>query len=119
MYNLNDTIIAVSSPTSQQKVIIRISGPAAIEKVGQIFEPSIPRKGGTIVPGFVVADRDLKVDANLYLFLAPHSYTGEDIVEIHLNSNQALTGAIVRGLLAKGLRSAGPGEFTARAYLHG
>ncbi|MBN2456099.1 MAG: tRNA uridine-5-carboxymethylaminomethyl(34) synthesis GTPase MnmE [Sedimentisphaerales bacterium] len=119
MYNVSDTIVAVSSPGSGRRVIIRISGPQAFKATGQIFEEAIPRKGNIIVPGFIIIDKDLKIDAALYVFQAPNSYTGEDIIEIHLDSNQALTEAILGRLLTNGLRPAEPGEFTARAYLHG
>ena len=61
----------------------------------------------------------LAVDAHLYLFFAPHSYTGEDLAEIHVYASACLVEALVQDLLARGLRPAGPGEFTARAYLNG
>jgi tRNA modification GTPase len=53
------------------------------------------------------------------LFIAPHSYTGEDVAEIHAYINSAVTEALVSNLLERGLRTAEPGEFTARAYLNG
>jgi tRNA modification GTPase len=62
---------------------------------------------------------ELTIDAQLYLFPAPNSYTGEDVAEIHTYTNSVVTEALVGGLLDKGLRMAGPGEFTARAYLNG
>jgi len=64
-------------------------------------------------------DDELKIDAQLYLFIAPHSYTGEDVAEIHVYTNSAVTEMLVSNLLEKGLRMAEPGEFTARAYLNG
>jgi tRNA modification GTPase len=64
-------------------------------------------------------DDELKIDVQLYLFQAPHSYTGEVVAEIHAYTNSAVTEAIVSNLLDKGLRMAEPGEFTARAYLNG
>ncbi|MHC4338430.1 MAG: GTPase, partial [Planctomycetota bacterium] len=59
------------------------------------------------------------MDAMLYLFVAPHSYTGETLAEIHVHTNPSVTEALMGNLLGKGLRMAGPGEFTARAYLNG
>jgi len=127
MYELNDTIIAVSSPTSNKRVIVRITGPETIETCKKIFDPpvSIRRRtkdegrGTRLVTGSVTIDNELEVDAQLYLFLAPHSYTGDDIAEIHLHTNPAVTEALMGNLLGRGLRMAGPGEFTARAYLNG
>jgi tRNA modification GTPase len=72
-----------------------------------------------LVTGSVTIDNELEAEAQLYLFLAPHSYTGDDIAEIHLHTNPAVTEALMDSLLGRGLRMAGPGEFTARAYLNG
>ena len=119
MYELNDTIVAVSSPTSEQEVIVRITGPKTIDKVSQIFSPRIANTQRGLIRGSVAVDDELRIDAKLYLFLAPHSYTGDDVAEIHIYTNPSVTGALMGSLLAKGLRMAGPGEFTARAYLNG
>ncbi|MHC4571402.1 MAG: tRNA modification GTPase [Planctomycetota bacterium] len=119
MYELNDTIVAVSSPTSDKKVIVRITGPNTIDKVEQVFSPRIPRDKRGLIRGSVAIDDELRIDAKLYLFLAPNSYTGETLAEIHIHTNSAATEALMASLLAKGLRMAGPGEFTARAYLNG
>jgi tRNA modification GTPase len=133
MYNTNDTIIAVSSPSSEQRVIIRISGPATLEICSQIFEASdsalvpcpssiVPRPSSLnprLIAGTVSIDAELKLDAMLYLFFAPHSYTGDDVAEIHLYTNSAVVDALIDNLLKQGLRLAQPGEFTAMAYLSG
>jgi tRNA modification GTPase len=101
-------------------VIVRISGPDTIKKINQIFRPMIDAERGTrLVAGSIVVDEELRIDAQLYLFFAPYSYTGETVAEIHLYTNLSITGALLEGLLSKGLRMAGPGEFTARAYLNG
>jgi tRNA modification GTPase len=119
MYELNDTVVAVSSPTSEQEVIVRITGPKTIDKVAQIFSPGIPKGKRGLMRGGVAVDEELKIDAKLYLFLAPHSYTGDDVAEIHIYTNPSVTGALMGRFLGAGLRMAGPGEFTARAYLNG
>ena len=118
MYQLKDTIIAVSSPTSDKRVIVRISGPSAIDALRQIFDGRITgdRK---LVRGSIRVDDELEIDAVLYLFLAPFSYTGETLAEIHLWTNSSAAETLVGRLLQTGLRPAGPGEFTARAYLNG
>jgi len=125
MYELHDTIVAVSSPTSDQRVIIRITGPDTIAICQQIFNPPINsrsvhgRASPTLHSGLLAIDGELKIDVQLYLFQAPNSYTGEDVAEIHAYTNYAVTKTIVSNLLDKGLRMAEPGEFTARAYLNG
>jgi len=76
-------------------------------------------RGTRLVTGSVAIDAELKIDAQLYLFLSPHSYTGDDVAEIHIHTNRAVTEVLIGNLLGRGLRMAGPGEFTARAYLNG
>ena len=125
MYELHDTIVAVSSPTSDRRVIVRITGPKTVEVCRQIFSPPIESPSGqgganpTLLSGYITIDDELKIDAQLYLFEAPHSYTGDDVAEIHAYTNAAVTEALVSNLLDKSLRTAEPGEFTARAYLNG
>ncbi len=122
MYDLNDTIVAVSSPASEKRAIVRIAGPATIDKVSQIFSPSIANIKSSVISGSVNVDDELKVDAKLYLFLAPHSYTGEHLAEIHIYTNPAVTEAVICNLLGNTdgpVRMAGPGEFTARRFLNG
>ncbi len=119
MYELNDTIAVVSSPTSDKRVILRITGPDTIGVCRQIFDPPISAAKSSVATGRVTIDAELEVDAKLYLFLAPHSYTGDDIDEIHLFTNPSVAKSLMSTLFSKGLRPAGPGEFTARAYLNG
>ncbi len=122
-YDVDDTIAAVSSPTSDERVIVRITGPRTIETCKQIFDPSISdimeKQSSTLTTAEVKIDEELQVDAQLYMFCAPHSYTGDDVAEIHIHTNSAVTEALIDNLSGKGLRTAGPGEFTARAYLNG
>jgi tRNA modification GTPase len=67
----------------------------------------------------IAIDDELQIDALLYVFPAPHSYTGDEVVEIHAYTNPAVTEALIGNLLERRLRAAQPGEFTARAYLNG
>ncbi len=119
MYELSDTIVAVSSPAAGQRTIVRITGPDTIDTCEQIFSRSIPKETSALIAGSITIDHELRVDAKLYLFLSPHSYTGDDVAEIHIHTNASVTEALMRDLLGNGLRMAGPGEFTARAYLNG
>jgi len=131
MYQLNDTIAAISSPTSDKRVIVRITGPNTVGVLQQIFSPSrpsdgpdppIPREKGGLIAGSVAIDSGLVVDAKLYLFLAPHSYTGETLAEVHIYTNASVTETLMGNLLGNTgvpVRMAGPGEFTARSFLNG
>lgn len=118
-YEFNDTIAAVSSATAEKLVIIRLSGPDTLKTLSQISTtiPEKPQAG--IYRGCIAVDDDFKIDAVFYLFLAPHSYTGETVAEIYIYSNRAVTESVMAKILAAGARMAGPGEFTARAYLNG
>lgn len=119
MYQLSDTIVAVSSPTNDQRVIVRITGPKTADILKQIFIPPAPVDKAGIISGNIAVDAGLKIGAVLYLFLAPHSYTGQSLAEIHLYTNQAVVQTLMESLFAKQVRMAGAGEFTARAYLNG
>ncbi len=119
MYDLSDTIVAVSSPATGQRAIVRITGPDTIDTCEKIFCSPIPKQTSVLIAGAIAIDHELRIDAKLYLFLSPYSYTGDDVAEIHIHTNASVTEAIMRDLLGQGLRMAGPGEFTARAYLNG
>lgn len=119
MYNFFDTVAAVSSPGSEGRVIIRLTGPEAVVEVRRFFEPSFQVERSGIVKGYVTVGDGLKVEAQLYLFLSPFSYTGEDVVEIHMQCNLSVAESFLYGLLEGDVRMAGPGEFTARGYLNG
>jgi tRNA modification GTPase len=121
MYELGDTIVAVSSPASEQRVIVRISGPDTTNLVRRIFSTPISTEGG-VISGTIAIDGELRIDARLYLFPALHSYTAEDVGEIHIHTNSSVTEALIGNLLSRSsasVRMAEPGEFTARAYLNG
>ncbi len=126
MQDPGDTIVAVSSSAGGVRSIIRITGPRTLAVCERVFEPS-PEISNlrsqistrSILSGSVRISDDLAVDALLYPFLAPRSYTGEDLVELHVFGAACLVEALLERLLAGGCRAAGPGEFTARAYLNG
>jgi tRNA modification GTPase len=112
MYALQDTIFAVSSSSNNHRVILRISGPETIDILNQIMTP--PLSGN---PG-ITSGKIMNLDCLVYLFRQPHSYTGDDLAEIHIWANQAITEALMEKLLSLGARPASAGELTARAYLN-
>ncbi|MCK5226211.1 MAG: 50S ribosome-binding GTPase, partial [Planctomycetes bacterium] len=119
MYELDDTIVAVSSATSDKRAIVRISGLATLEVLQRIFIPKIDGSKAGITAGRLVIDDELKVSAILYLFPAPNSYTGDCLAELHIYTNSSVVEQLISNLLSLDLRMASAGEFTARAYLNG
>ena len=113
-----DTIAAVSSATGPAlRMILRLSGPQAVEWASSLSADPLPRPGGAGRVG--LAFRKLQVPAWIYCFKAPRSYTGEDLVELHIPGSPLLAQLLLEDLLNRGARSAEPGEFTARAYFNG
>jgi tRNA modification GTPase len=119
MYQLGDTITAISSPDSNGRVIIRLSGPRAVSATTELLKPQRQHLQTGITDRQILIDARLKLDAKIYLFRSPHSYTGEDVVEIHFYANRPVADALMEKLFSEGVRQAGPGEFTARSYLGG
>jgi len=114
VYNSNDTIAAISSPNNDHRVIVRLSGSEVIDILHRMFTPFVFDKAGITTCRI----SDINLDAIVYLFRQPRSYTGDDLAEIHLWANQAITEALMKRLLKLGARPASAGEFTARAYLN-
>ena len=116
--NSGDTIAAFSSPVAPAaRIILRISGPGAIELAGRLTEGALPKPSSAARVWLGV--NELKFPAWIYLFGAPRSYTGEDLVEFHLPGNPLLAQMTLQYLLRLGARLADAGEFTARAYFNG
>jgi tRNA modification GTPase len=113
-----DTIVAISSAVGPAaRIILRASGPEAIHFAEQIAAPPEIVAGHTRRVSLTVAG--LSFPAWLYVFRAPRSYTGEDLVEFHIPGNPVLGRMLLKDLLDRGARAAEPGEFTARAYFNG
>jgi tRNA modification GTPase len=125
MYNHDQTIAAISTPPGKGGVaLIRVSGKDAVKVAGKCLAL---RRGGelTELPARRVAyadflDGDATIDDVLVtVFRAPHSFTGEDTVEIACHGGILLTQTILSLLFAAGARQAEAGEFTRRALLSG
>lgn len=104
---------------------IRLSGENAIAIVDKVFKS--PKKGkllkdqpaNTLHYGSIYCHSELIDDVIIALFLAPHSYTGEDVAEISCHGSIYIQQKILELLITYGARMARPGEFTQRAYLNG
>lgn len=121
----NDTIAAISTAMSDAGIgIVRMSGPKAYSIADKIFRGKKEKllseqKTHTIHYGYVV-DGECVVDEALFMLMrGPHSYTGEDTVEINCHGGVYVVKRILELLVDRGARPAEPGEFTKRAFLNG
>jgi tRNA modification GTPase len=112
-----DTIVAVATPPGRGGIgVVRISGPDARE----IAAPPLVEASTPLQPRVATYARVMNIDRALVTFFqAPHSYTGEDVVEISGHGSPVLLQAIVDAAVRRGARLAGRGEFTLRAFLNG
>jgi len=118
-----DTIAAISTPFGEGAIaLLRISGHGAVAIADAVFHgkqrPSAARPRTAIFGSVRDGERKLD-DVLLTVFQAPHSYTGEDLVEIAGHGGVLISRRVLDLVLARGARSAEPGEFTQRAYLNG
>ncbi len=122
MYTIHDTIVAPATPPGEGALgIIRLSGTDAVDIVAGIFfgKPLKEQKTHTAHFG-KIKDGDRIIDEVVVtLFCAPHSYTGENIVEISCHGSQYILQQVTALCLSRGARMAKPGEFTLRAFLKG
>lgn len=115
----NDTICAVATPAGGALAIIRVSGNRAIEIVSEEFSKNLLlAKGNTLHYG-TIGRKEAIDDVLVSVFRTPHSYTGEDSVEISCHGSKYIVQQILHLLVKKGCRMANPGEYTQRAYLNG
>ena len=117
---IGDTIVAPATvPGTGAISIVRISGSDCFSKVDSVVQ----LKHGTVSESDAYTIHFGEVpgldDVLVSVFLAPHSYTGEDSVEISCHASRYIVEELIRRLLAAGCRLAGPGEFTRRAFLNG
>ncbi|SFC20503.1 tRNA modification GTPase [Flagellimonas taeanensis] len=120
-----DNIVALATPSGTGAIaVIRVSGPDAITLVDNIFQ-SIKgkklkdQKTHTIHLGHIADGKKVLDEALVSIFKGPHSYTGENVVEISCHGSPFIQQQIIQLLLRSGCRSASAGEFTLRAFLNG
>jgi tRNA modification GTPase len=118
-----DTIAAISTPPGRGGIgIVRLSGPDAVSIATQLIHLNAPLEHGHARRARVLDPDDPTRtidDAVVTVFLAPNSYTGEDIAEIAAHGSPVILDALLRNALNHGARLATPGEFTQRAFLSG
>lgn len=122
---MEHTIAAVATPAAAGGIsVIRISGAQAIKIAERVFKPSFKgslrdMSGYTAAYGRVLSDGREIDEAVATVFLAPKSYTGEDVVEISCHGGIYITRQVLRAVISAGARPAAAGEFTKRAVLNG
>ncbi|MES2419031.1 MAG: tRNA uridine-5-carboxymethylaminomethyl(34) synthesis GTPase MnmE [Bacteroidota bacterium] len=117
-----DTIIALSTPPGSGAIgVIRLSGPDAIRLTNEVFAGKDLNKQATHTLHFgLIKDGNAIIDEVVAgLFIAPKSYTKENVVEISCHGSNYIIQQIINLLISKGARAAKPGEFTLRAFLNG
>ena len=121
-----DTICAVSTaPGAGGIAVIRVSGPEAIAICNTIFVPRtagkdlLSQKAYTLRYGSIRRGEELIDEVPVALFRAPHSFTGEDTVEITCHGSVYIQQQIMQLLIESDCRSALPGEYTQRAFMNG
>ncbi|HOF80885.1 MAG: tRNA uridine-5-carboxymethylaminomethyl(34) synthesis GTPase MnmE [Bacteroidales bacterium] len=122
----NKMICALATvPGTAAIAVIRISGSGSIEKISSLFKPAKSNfnlseaNSHTIHYGDIIFDDELLDDVLVSVFRNPHSYTGEDSVEISCHGSPYIQQKLLENLINSGIRLARPGEFTMRAFLNG
>ncbi|KPL87791.1 tRNA uridine-5-carboxymethylaminomethyl(34) synthesis GTPase MnmE [Ardenticatena maritima] len=123
-YALDDTIAAIATPVGEGGIgIVRISGPEALAILRRLFRPARPRpfESHRLMYGHIVDPHtgDVVDEVMAVYMRAPHTYTRQDVVEIHGHGGMAPLRAVLSLVLSAGARLAEPGEMTLRAFLNG
>ena len=120
------TIAAIATaPGAGGIAVVRLSGAESYQVAARVFHPANPAKKVEEAKGYTAlfvhfVDREEAFDEGVALFFrAPHSYTGEDVVELSCHGGSAVARRLVEACLAAGAQPAAPGEYTRRAFLNG
>lgn len=122
--HLEDTIAAIATPAGEGGIsVLRLSGPDSFRVLAKIFKPVKGKledfSSHTVHLGEIAAGGQRIDQVLVSLFLAPNSYTGQDVLEISAHGGLVVTKNILDLLIKNGARHAEPGEFTKRAFLNG
>ena len=115
----SDTIVAIATPSGVGGIaVVRLSGPSAAAIARPHLEP-MPTEARRATFALFTEGETTIDEVVVTLFSAPHSYTGEETVEISCHGSRYVQQAILQCLIDSGARLAEPGEFTMRAFLNG
>jgi len=113
-----EAIVALSTPVGRSAVaVIRMSGDNCIQIAQKFFKP-FPKAANLLKVGRL-STQSFDEQAMCVYFNAPHSYTGEDMVEFHCHGGVAISSAVIETCLKNGARMAQNGEFSKRAFING
>ena len=121
-HDQNDTIVALSTPLGAGAIaVIRLSGTQAIAIVDEAFSGKklAQQASHTLHVGTIRQQDELIDEVVVALFVAPHSFTKEDVVEVSCHGSPFIIQQLLQLFVQGGARLATPGEFTKRAFLHG
>ncbi len=117
---MNETICALATAPGGALGIIRISGPQSLEILSRIFTKDLSTvQPNTIHYGHIKDGENILDEVLVSVFRAPHSYTGEDSIEISCHGSRYILNKVLELLIQNGCRMANPGEYTQRAFLNG
>lgn len=122
---MRDTIVAIATAVGGGVGMVRLSGEKALAIAGRIFRPVNSAKhpagmaGYTGAFGRVYAGEQLLDEAVLFVYRAPHSYTGEDVAELCCHGGEFVLSQVLAAAVAAGARPAEAGEYTRRALMNG
>ena len=125
MLRINETICAPATSGKGAISVIRLSGPESLAVCEKIFFPASvaaklsEQKGYSILYGEIRSENEVIDDVLVSVFRAPHSYTGEESIEISCHGSRYIQQKIIELLIESGAALAQPGEFTKRAFLNG
>lgn len=124
--NATETICALATPPGNSAIaLIRVSGKESLSTIEKLFQPVSKQKKLSNVPSHTMHYGDIRVgdetidEVLVSVFKSPHSYTGEDSVEISCHGSPYIVQKIMELLVENGIRLAKPGEFTLRAFMNG
>ena len=122
IFNDHDTIVAAATPTGGALCIVRLSGEQAIAICNKVFrgrKSLLEARTATLHYGLIVDGEEVVDDVVVSIFRSPHSYTGENSIEISSHGSRYIVERIISLLVEHGARMAEAGEFTRRAFLAG
>jgi tRNA modification GTPase len=119
-YLAEDTIASISTAVGGAMAILRVSGPRSFEILKKLTDKTRPGLAARAEPRKLYLARLGQLDEAMFArFVAPASFTGEDLVEFHLHGGAYLASRVLEAILALGTRQALPGEFSFRAVRNG
>ena len=118
--NYIDTIAACATPPGQGGIgVVRVSGPL-VREITQKIVGEIPKPRFATKADFLAADGETVIDQGIAIYFpAPHSFTGDDVLELQGHGGQLVLDCVLQRVLEIGARLAKPGEFSERAFLNG